>query len=175
MTNLQATNKAELLAQMDRTWNAFITTLDKLTPEQMIIHKDPQGWTIKDHLCHLTIWERSEVSLLQGRPRHEALGVEETLYLTGTEDEINAVIQQQHKNISLEKALAQLRVTHQELVGLLQTLPDQDLQKLYHHFLPNEISEEDGTQELQVAFNNIASHFAEHHRWIQALIDHRFE
>jgi len=169
MTEQRVTTKAELLVDIEHAWTTLNATLDRLTETQMTIPHDAEGWTVKDHLIHLTFWERSVVVFLQGQPRHQGLGVEEALYLKGNDDEINAAIHQQHKDLPLSETLAQFRSTHQKLLKLLEPLTDVDLQKPYRHYLPEEPGEGDGPPALKVIYANSAHHFAEHLPWITAL------
>ena len=171
MTERRVTTKVELLAEIERTWTALNTTLAHLTEVQMTIPRDAQGWAVKDHLIHLMAWERGVVFFLQGQPRHDGLGVDEAIYLNGTDDEINAVIQQQRQVLPLTEVLAQFHRTHQQLLQLLQPLTDLDLQKLYRHYLPDEPGEGDGPPAIDVVNGNSARHFAEHLAWIEALVN----
>jgi hypothetical protein len=132
--------------------------------------KDARGWSVKDHLIHLTTWERSAVFFLQGKPRHAGLGVEEALSLKGSDDEINAVVFQQCKDLPLVEALAQFREVHQQLLKLLAPLTDADLQKPYRHYLPDEPGGGGGAPAINVINGNSAHHFAEHLAWIEALV-----
>lgn len=170
MTERQITTKAELLVEIERTWMPLTTAIDRLTEAQLTVSQDAQGWTAKDHLVHLVAWERSVVFLLQGRPRYEGLGVAESVYLSGDEDEINAVIQQMHKNHPLADVLAQFRSAHQQLLALLQPLSDADLNKPYHHYLPDESGSGEGPLIINVIYSNSANHFAEHLTWIETLV-----
>ena len=171
MTDRQVTTKAELLADIERAWLALNAALDRLTETQMTRVTDAQGWTVKDHIIHLTHWERSVVFFLQGKPRHAGLGVDEAIYLKSADDEINAVIYQQRKDLPLSDALAQFRDAHQQLLTLLQPLTDADLQKPYRHYLPDEPGDGDGPPAISVIYGNSAHHFAEHLVWIEALVD----
>jgi len=170
MTEHRVTTKAELLADIQRSWDALNVTLERLTESQMTLLQDEQGWTVKDHLIHLMRWERSVVFFLQNQPRHAGLGVDEALYLNGSVDEINAVIFQQCKDLPLQDALAQFRDVHQQLLKLLQPLTDVDLQKPYRHYLPDEPGDDEGPPALNVIYGNSAHHFAEHQSWIEALV-----
>jgi len=170
MTERRVTTKAELLLAIEETWMTLNAALERLTETQMTTPQDAHGWTVKDHLIHLTFWERSAVFFLQRQPRHQGLGVEEALYLTGTDDEINASIRQQHQATSLRETLAEFRSTHQQLLKVLQPLTDEELQKPYRHYLPAEPGEGDGPAALQVIYGNSAHHFAEHLPWIAALV-----
>ncbi len=170
MTERRATTQAELLADIEHTWAALNAALDHLTEAQMTALKDAQGWSVKDHLIHLTTWERSVVFFLQGKPRHAGLGVEEAFYLKGSDDDINAVIFQQCKDLPLLEALAQFRDVHQQLLTLLSSLTEADLQKPYRHYLPDEPGDGDGPPAINVVYGNSANHFAEHLVWIEALV-----
>jgi hypothetical protein len=169
MTERRVTTKAELLADTERAWTALQAALNHLTETQMITLKDAQDWSVKDHIVHLTAWERSVLFLLQSRPRHEALGVDEALYLRGDFDAINAAIQQQHKALPLAEALAQSRSVHAQMLAVLEKLTDADLHKTYRHYLPDEPGEGEGPLALDIVYSDTGDHFAEHLPWIEAL------
>ena len=170
MTERQVSTKAELLADIEHTWASLNATLDRLTEAQMTTLKDAQGWAVKDHLIHLTAWERSVVFFLQGKPRQAGLGVDEALYLKGSDDDINAVIFQQRKDLPSLDVLAQFREVHQQLLKLLYPLTDADLQRPYRHYLPEEPGDGDGPPAINVVYGNSAHHFAEHLAWVEALV-----
>lgn len=171
MTERRISTKMELLADIERNWVALNAVLDRLTVAQLTTLQDAQGWTVKDHIIHLMRWERSVVFFLQRLPRHEGLGVEEPLYLHGSDDAINAAIYRQTRDLALSDALAQFRETHQWLLKLLEPLSDADLQKHYRDYLPDEAGDRgDDRPAINVIYGNTAHHFAEHLRWIEALI-----
>jgi hypothetical protein len=170
MSELRATTKEELLADIGRTWDALNAALERLSEPQMTSLPDAQGWTVKDHIIHLTSWERSVVFFLQSRPRHVGLGVDQDLYLNGSEDKINAAIFQQGKNLPLLVALEQWRDVHQQLLTLLQPLSDAELRAPYRHYLPDEQGIGDGPPAFNVIYSNSAQHFAEHQDWMEALV-----
>jgi hypothetical protein len=169
----QVTTKAELLADIERDWDALQDRLDQLTETEMTTLTNADGWTVKDHITHLTAWERSVIFLLQGKPRHAGLGVPEAVYLKGSHDEINEVIFQQQKEEPLTAVIAHFHQTHQELLDLLQPLTDTDLQKPYGHYLPDEPGEGDGPAVINFVYGNTAHHFREHLGWIEELVGNR--
>ena len=170
MTEGRGMTKADLLADIQRAWDAFNAALDKLSEAQLTALHDEQGWAVKDHLVHMTSWERSVVFFLQGKPRHAGLEIDETLYLGGSDDEINAVIFQLHKDMPLVEALAQFRNVHQQLLELLQPMTDTDLTKPYRTYLPDERGEGKGSPAYNVIYGNTANHFSEHLGWIETLV-----
>ena len=170
MTERQITTKAELLTEIEPMWTALTTVIDRMIEAQLTTPQDDQGWTVKDHLIHLAAWERSVVFFLQGKPRYEGLGVTASVYLSGSADNINAVLYHRYKTLSLTEVIKQLRSTHRQLITLLQPLTDDDLNKRYRHYLPDEPGEDDGPPAIDVIYGNSAHHFAEHLNWIETLV-----
>jgi len=168
MSEQQYTTKAQLLPEIERTWNALNVALDRLSQAQLTTIRDAEGWSAKDHLIHLAAWESSAVYFLQGKPRHEGIGVDRALYDEGDDTAINAAVYQKHKDLPLADALARLRAVHQELMNLLQPLSDADLQKPYTYYLPEEPDDE--RMAINVIYGNSAHHFAEHLGWIEELV-----
>ena len=162
--------KAELLREIDGAWSALNGALDKLTPEQMTEIRDPEGWAVKDHLAHMAAWERSVAVFLQGRPRYEGLGVSEELYERGDDDEINAAIQAARKDVPLEEALAELRGVHAQMMGVIETLNDDDMMKANSDFQPESAGERDERPVVGMIYSNTANHFREHQGWIESLV-----
>lgn len=171
MSEERITRKNDLLGHIDRDWTALTDALAWLSPETMTTIQDDHGWTVKDHLVHLYYWERSALYFLQGKPRHAGLDVPEAIYASDDEDVINDVIFQKHQALSLDEALAQLQALQPDLLAALAPLTDEDLQKSYHHYLPDEPGEGNGPPAMNVVYGNSAHHFREHLSWIEALVD----
>lgn len=171
MSQQSVTTKAALLAAIDPAWTALNAAIDRLSEDQLTARRDAQGWTVKDHLIHLTAWERSVIFLLQGKPRHDGLGVSADVYLHGDDDAINAAIYQQRRTLPLAEALAQFRAVHQQLMRMLQPLSDADIQQPYRHYLPNEPGDGGDRPVIDLISGNTVHHFAEHLAWIHSLVD----
>jgi hypothetical protein len=168
MTKYDVTTKAELLTSIEHARTNLVKALEQLTNQQMTTIQDAQGWTVKDHLAHISSWERSVVFFLRGKPRSAGLGVDPALYMHGSADEVNAAMFQQSKAIPLETVLAEFHAVHQELLQLLQTLTDIDLQKKYREYLPEELG--DDRTAMEVIYGNTTGHFGEHLGWIEEMI-----
>lgn len=170
MDEQREVTKAELLKAIEQSWSELIGALNRLTEAQATGIRDEEGWVVKDHVTHMAAWERSVVFLLQGKPRHEGLGVDEALYLEDDDDKTNAAISAQHKNLPLADALAHLRDVHGQLINLLQPLSDADLLKPYSRYLPNEPREGNDPPVFGLIYGNTAGHFNEHLGWIKTLV-----
>lgn len=163
-------SKAELERRLDASWSLLEQRIGGLDERQLTGPRDAVGWTAKDHLAHLAAWERSMVYLLQGKPRHEGLGVEEAIYLEGDDDAINAVIQSATSGLPLADVLAVLRSTHEQLRALVASISDEELRQPYSHFLPDEPGEDSGKPILGRISGNGDAHFAEHLGYIEAIV-----
>ncbi len=163
-------SKADLLGRIDAAWTSLQQFIDGTDVKQLTEPVDAEGWSVKDHLSHLAAWERSMLFLLQGRPRHEGLGVSEQLYLADDVDALNAAIHDQTKGRSLNEAVADLRTTHEQLIGEIEARSDTDLQQPYSYFLPNEPGEESGEPIMLRLAGNTYEHYEEHRDWMEAIV-----
>jgi hypothetical protein len=170
MTDRLVTTKDELLSAINSEFQSLKGLLDRLSDTQMTSIRDSQGWTVKDHIAHLTDWERSALFFFQGRPRHLAIGVDESLYLREIENELNEVMRVQHQDTPLVEVVANFKDVHEELLRLLETLEDEDFQRPYSHYLPEEPGDSGDRPAINVAYGNTAQHYREHHEWIESLI-----
>ena len=170
-THTPPRTKDELERRLAASWSRLERRLDGIDALRLTGPTDLAGWTPKDHLAHLAAWERSMVYLLQGKPRHEGLGVEEALYLDGDDDAINAVIHSASKDLPLVDVQPVLRSTHQELRVLVASLSDKDLQRTYAHFLPGEPGRDDGRPIIERISANSDAHFTEHLGYMEVIED----
>jgi uncharacterized damage-inducible protein DinB len=107
--------------------------------EAVLTRPGADGWSAKDHLAHLSAWQRSLIALLEGRSRPAALGVED---VTQEEEsgfaDINARLHERTKDQPLDQALAEFRRSRQDLLTVLDRMTDEDLSKPYSHYQPND-------------------------------------
>src|SRR5687768_10007018 len=68
-------NKAELLDQLSNGRKHLQELVDSLSDEQ-IMFQGADGWSVKDHLAHLAMWEVGMAALLRRQPRWEAMGLD---------------------------------------------------------------------------------------------------
>jgi hypothetical protein len=163
-------SKAGLVAEIESKWESLQALFNRLSEEEVTSIQDAQGWTIKDHILHLAAWERSVVYFLEGKPRHEGLGVDESLFKKGDFDEINEAIYRQNKDLSLAEATNQLQDVHRQLLKGLESLSDADLQRVYRRYSAGEEGEGEGPPVYALIIGNSADHYEEHQEWIQALL-----
>jgi uncharacterized protein (TIGR03083 family) len=157
----------DLRRRVDRDWTRLNEAIGRLS-EAQVTAPGADGWSIKDHLAHLTAWERSVLGLLRGQPRHEVMGLDEATYEAGF-DQANAVIQRRSQARPLDEVMADFQTTHAEVLTMLGDLTDADLLKPYSYFQPNSSGEHSGEPVIGWIINNTYGHYQEHIDYIERL------
>jgi hypothetical protein len=160
-------DKAALLQQVEQGWDEYRTYLASLSEEQLTVPTDAMGWTAKDHVIHIAIWENETSSWLAKNLRYESLGVDQATVEEGT-DQINAVIHQRYQDLPLSDALRLSRQNHEQLMRQLESLTNEDLLRPYRHFDPSS-DRENPIDELIIM--DTYDHYLEHLPWIKAIAE----
>jgi hypothetical protein len=105
---------AETLTRFDQQWAALEEMVTRLDERVLTEARDPAGWSAKDHLMHIAQWEQALLAKVDGRPRHEALGIDAATDRGGDDDTINAAIFAATRHRPLKEVLHALRTTHDE-------------------------------------------------------------
>ena len=122
-------NTTELLAVIEKEWQALMRAVDRLTPEQMTA-PDAGGWSPKDNLAHLAAWMRYMKDLyLNKMPAHKAMDIDAEKFKQLDEDGINAVLFERNRNRPVLEVLEGLKITYVDVVETLRTMPFTDLMK----------------------------------------------
>jgi hypothetical protein len=161
--------KAGLLRRIDTSWSALDALVRGLGSDLLGGRKDREGWAVKDHLIHLAVWEDSVSALFQGRPRHDALGVDETTYASASTDEVNRQVFERTKDVPAATAKEWLAKSHATLMGLVRGAREADLAREVRDLFPSAPSGE-RRRVLEIINENTAEHFDEHRGWIEELV-----
>jgi hypothetical protein len=157
-----------VIEPIEEGWNELNGLVESLGRERLTV-KGSDGWTVKDHLDHVAAWEKSLIALLDGTDRAAAMGIA----ATGDEetDAINDAIWKVHRDETPEQALAYFRDTHADLMRLLNRMSDDDLQRPYNDYQPNDPRDpDDNRPALDWVAGNTWEHYAEHIEWINQLV-----
>jgi hypothetical protein len=160
------TTKPELLALIDERWAVLQGLLGKLSDDDM---ERPlgDGWSAKGHLAHLALWERSLMGLLRKQDRAEAMGIPAQLWAGHDTDAINNFVVERSNARPLEDVVAESDRTHQELVSLLHSITQEDLEKPYSHYQPEDLPYSSNPVGGWV-HGNTWDHYNEHIGWLEA-------
>src|SRR5438105_7957242 len=171
MTNPTA-NKQQLLKDISEAHAQLEQTLSQYSDAQMTGRRDEAGWTIKDHLDHLAIWQEGLAALLERRPRYarfEAMGVDVATVEGSSEDELNAIIRTRTSRATLAETRAFVRQSQEHLLHALSGLSDEDLARGYSYYQPDFPGEDSGRPITAWIAGNSNAHYLEHLPWIQAI------
>ncbi len=160
-------SKDELLLKVQQGWDEFQTYLKTLTESQLTQLTDAAGWTIKDHIMHLAVWEDGLDAVLHKQSRLERMGVDEASWnLMPNFDPMNAVIQKRHQTKSLAEVLTTFQAVHERVLAKIQSMSDDDLQRPYDFYQPGSSGE---TPIYRNVMMDTCGHYAEHRPWIEAI------
>jgi hypothetical protein len=163
--------KTELIERIERSRAALDEALAGMSDAQLVARSESDAFSVKDHIAHLAAWERGIVALLHREPRYGAMGVDEQTYLSASNaDDINTVLFERAKDLTLAEVLDDLRQTQRALLAALAPLSDADLAKTYSHYQPDEPGEDSGAPIVRWIAGNTYEHYAEHAEWIGSLM-----
>lgn len=127
------TNKAELLAQFDRSWTAFNAATARC-PTPLMTVPGPDGWSVKDQIAHVAAWERILIALLSGHSLGEAAGIDDAAFHASSDDENNARIHDQHQDRSLAEVTTGAAATHEALIQLISGMTWEQINLPYSQY-----------------------------------------
>jgi hypothetical protein len=157
---------AEVLERIHSTWAALHATFDGLS-DQQLTDPGPEGWSVKDHLAHIMVWDGVPTTILRGQPQHRAFGLDQNAYdRVDSVDQLNAYIYEKHKDRPLADIRACLAQVHADLVAAVTRLTDADLDRSIADFG----SDVDDKRPLRDKIEaDSYGHYVEHTAWLAEL------
>ena len=154
----------ELMADIQREWNALLAVADRLSPKQMTT-PDEGGWSPKDNLAHLGEW----MNVLMGyhmdrRPSHEVLGVPEEVVKGWDFEIINPMLFERNRQRPAAEVLAGLKQVYEKLTARLKAMPFEELLK------PRHADDPEKRPMLNWVLGDTTEHFAEHRETIEKML-----
>jgi hypothetical protein len=164
-------SKQTLIDSTTTAWTTFVTYVDALTDEQWTEPRDAAGWSVKDHVSHVTQWDRAVIAALRNQaPMRETLGISETAWSAGSFDPMNEEIRHLADTEGVDRVKADRDATWADLVALMDELSEEQLGQS-----GTEAGLAVGTGPLdepvlQVLAEYWGAHYTEHLQDIQAIV-----
>lgn len=160
-------NKVSLMPLIERYWNELNAAVSALNEEELLEPGPDGGWSVKDHLAHLTVWERVLLARIAMQPEHDIFHMDEATYATAELNTVNARIYEHERNVPLSEVLAAFKQTHQQVFTTLERMSDDELAR---PVFPDD-------PEFGILLGNVAGdtyeHYLEHLTWIRAARENR--
>lgn len=118
-------DKREMIERIEDVYvsliDAIVHTVDAIESEDNL----DIAWTPKDILAHIAAWEHVLVQFhIGGRPFEEVIEMPGSQYHVTSFDDVNAHLFEMYKGWSLEKVEQFAEQTHNEMMELLNDLPE---------------------------------------------------
>ena len=174
------TTKQDLIDYTTTEWDALVAYVDGLTADQWTSPKDAAGWSVKDHVTHVTQWDRAVIELLRnGGPMQETLGISETAWSAGSYDPMNEEVRRLAVTDSVHRVKAERDATWTDLVSLMSELSEEQLARPGAKVglaigettrCPRGVIYSAAKPVLQVLVDYWGAHYGEHLRSIRAIV-----
>ena len=159
--------KADVIAGINQAWSDLERTLAGLDEEALTTPGDG-GWSVKDHLAHIESWERYLLAVLERRSPSAAIGIDLATLGSTEDDPLNELLVEPTRGQPPSQVLVDLRRTHERLLAVITTLPDDDLERLAADYQPQELA--DDTDSIGGWIAHICDeHLRDHVDWMQRL------
>lgn len=149
---------ATALARFDEAWSTLDETVRGLDETELTGPRDPAGWSAKDHLMHVAVWEQAFLAKLDGRARHEALGLDATTEGSSDWDALNARIFAATCHRPAGDVLDTLRRTHEKMRAEIAALAT------------GGAAAPPAAEAFLAGVPGYAEHYEEHCGWIRELV-----
>lgn len=157
----------DLMQQINTAWNELQSYLASVTEVQLTQPTDAAGWTAKDHLIHVAMWEKANVAMLEGKSKRETLDITPEVW-DQDDDPINAVLQERYRDMSLSEVMQTARQNHERLMAKLDTMTEADMQLPYRHYQPTAT---DDTPIIRYIHWDTVHHYGEHLLWLSRIVE----
>lgn len=164
------TPPSDVLGRIETSWGALQAVISDLTPTHMEELRDAGGWSIKDHLAHVAVWETSSLVLLERRSLLTELDLSEDEVDLQDYESINAAMQRRSAGQPVAEVVAHSQQTHGRLMAALTALGEEGLNRPYAEFRP-EATENRDRPVRDLLSGNTYEHYDEHVATIGALLE----
>jgi len=161
-------DKNGLIAQIQASRRNLWLLIDSLSDADVTRLHDAQGWTTKDHLVHLALWQNGITALLHHQPRWTTMGLTYEEFRDGeNSDTLNAILQPKYVHMTAQAVRQFVQDSQDALDATLASLSTEDLLKSYSFYQADD--PDNTTFVVAYVIGNTAGHYEEHLTWIRGI------
>jgi hypothetical protein len=156
------TSKSELLKGIRAEHKRLEKALEGLFQSEIAGVSNPDSWSVKDNLAHITAWEKKLINWYQTGLQ----GGKQTLPQwdnPGVVDEINLGIYQKNRDRQLADVLDEYQKSYQRILEVVNSIPEADM------FTTSRFEWTGNDILARFIVSNTSSHYAEHIKMIEAI------
>lgn len=159
-------NKAKLIEEILSERQQLEETLAKIEPGRMTAPELDGGWSVKDTLAHIVVWEQNMVTWLKVALQGEEPHMLPPGFSSWEQiDEINAMYYQQNCDKPLAQVLDEFQASYEQTLEAVRNAPEPDL------FEPLRYPWRKGEPLWHIVEANTSGHYQEHRLALQAWIE----
>ncbi len=119
--------KEKLLQEIRNERMRLEKTLEEVPEQQMVIPGVMDGWTVKDFLAHITVWEQRMITWLEQTLRDEVPDMLPPGLTWDDLDQWNEETYQEHRQRELEEVLLDFKSSYAQALGAVEKISEEDL------------------------------------------------
>lgn len=166
-TNEAEMTVSELLGNIEQGWQALNDALSQFSDAEITAADPEGGWSIKDHLAHLTAWEAGMVEVLRHGNRAAGMGLTADEWQDLSMDQMNDAIVERSRAVPLDEIRARFANVQAEMVAAVKGMSDEDLQRGYNTFQPDATGDSAANPIVGRIIGNTYHHFADHLQYLE--------
>jgi hypothetical protein len=155
---------------IERAWRPFRDMIAALPPEQLDGPVDASGWSVKDHIAHVTAWESGVTAVLQGRPRYEGMGITDEDIDLNDIDTLNARVHDAFASMPADEVVEEAQLKHEGFMMELEALPEEAVRWPLQKYLDGANADGGKRTVGDWFWDNSGAHFEEHLRYIKDIL-----
>ncbi|MBI5961545.1 MAG: ClbS/DfsB family four-helix bundle protein [Chloroflexi bacterium] len=158
--------KKDLMAEFQAERQKLAQLLAGLSEDQMVQPGVCEGWSVKDILAHVTVWEQMVLGWYRAGRRGENPKTPADDLKWSETPILNQRIYEQYRDTPLAEIRAQYETTHQAMIETVQTMSEEEL------FTPKFYAWTNTTLLFRYVWSSTGAHFnwarTEIRKWIKA-------
>jgi hypothetical protein len=158
-------SKEKLMAEIQVERQNLEESLGKISPQQMEIPGVVDGWTVKDLMAHITVWEQRMVAWLDQTLRDEVPEMLPPGHTWDDLDQWNEQTYQEHRHRQLDEVLTDFELSYQQALSAVQDVSGEDLVD------PGRFPWREGRPLWTMVAANTSWHYKEHNEAIVAWLE----